>query len=89
MNYSKITGIFTWGAVIVILIYDAWAWFNGGTVATISWQFWESAAGDCLANPPKDAQPLLPWALGFLNGHLVWQMRKNNKKSEKEEKPGG
>ena len=74
MNYKKLTQkvmLAIVGAVVAVLIYDAYAISQGGTEASISSQI--------IVLSYK--QPLVPcligWFIGVLMGHLFWRMRPN------------
>jgi zinc transporter ZupT len=60
---KKITQIFVFVAVAIIAIYDLIAFASGGTGATISCWFWEVSK----------VRPVIPFAAGFIAGHLFWQ----------------
>jgi hypothetical protein len=66
MNPKKLTQILLIALVIILIIYDIWAWNVGGTEATISWVTWEWAT----------KYPAVPFGVGFVCGHLFWQMKK-------------
>lgn len=59
-------------AVVIILIYDAYAISQGGTEASIS----------SLIITLSYRQPLVPalvgWFIGLLMGHLFWRMKGND-----------
>jgi len=59
----KLTPIFIAVAVAIIAIYDIIAFATGGTGATISCWFWEASK----------VRPVIPFATGFIAGHLFWQ----------------
>lgn len=75
MNYKKLTQkvmLAIVGAVVAVLIYDAYAISQGGTEASISSQI--------IVLSYK--QPLVPalvgWFVGLLMGHLFWRMKGND-----------
>lgn len=65
----KITKIFILVSLVIILLYDVYAVIKGGTEATISW---------IVAGWAYD-YPSLPFAVGFVCGHLFWQMKAKQK----------
>jgi len=67
MNIKKMTLFFIIACIFVIIIYDVYAIYIGGTEASISstiivWSY---------------NMPLVPFAAGVLCGHLFWRMREN------------
>jgi hypothetical protein len=67
MNIRKLTGIVVMSTVVILSLYDVYAFTEGGTEGTIShvlmtWSY---------------AHPAFTFAFGFLCGHLFWRIRKN------------
>lgn len=50
-------------ALVIAGIYDLAVFGFGGSGQTISYQFWVLSK----------QYPVVPWLLGVINGHLVWQ----------------
>lgn len=65
MNWKKITGIFVVAVIAIILVYDVIAYVNGGTASTISFTIFEWSY----------KYPAFTFAMGFVMGHLFWQMK--------------
>lgn len=65
MDIKKLTGIFMGIALLVIIGYDVYAYSQGGTEGTISWQTFRLS----------HERPVIPFAVGFVCGHLFWQMK--------------
>lgn len=59
---QKITIVVIIISIILLLSYDTIAALLGGSNATISWITWTYA----------HKFPLIPFAVGFLCGHLFW-----------------
>jgi len=59
---KNITKWFTIISTAIILIYDFIIWCMADTPATISAYIWELS----------DKSPVMPFAWGFLMGHLFW-----------------
>ncbi len=62
----KYFNIFVWstlGALGLMAIFDLIFFLIGGAGQTLSFQFWKISK----------TYPLIPFILGFLCGHLVWQ----------------
>jgi hypothetical protein len=59
-------------AVVIILIYDAYAISQGGTEASISSQL------IVLSYKQPLVPSLISWFIGLLMGHLFWRMKGNN-----------
>lgn len=58
-----ITANLAWGiGVAILLIYEAYALLNSRPGDTLSEAFWRASR-----------RPLVPFALGVLVGHFVWQ----------------
>lgn len=74
MDLQKATKIFIGVTIIIIAVYDVWVISSGGNTKSISWTIWETSAGNCNANPPKKAIPMVPAIAGIIFGHLFWQM---------------
>ena len=65
----KVRIIVQWFMLVVavlITIVDIWAAIKGGHHDTISGRIWDWS---------KD-YPILPFALGFVSSHLVWQEKR-------------
>lgn len=75
MSIKKITQIFIVCIFVVIFGYDFYAWVSGGTEATISWAVMEFSYNS----------PVFTFAMGFIMGHLFWQMN-GKQKIEKSQK---
>ena len=63
---TKYFNIFVWSTVIALGlmgVFDLVFFVFGGAGQTLSFQFWKLAK----------AYPFVPFILGFLCGHLVWQ----------------
>jgi len=65
MNIRKTTTIFIFVTILAIAVYDVCAFNIGGTEGTISWTMFEWAY----------KYPVFPFAMGFVMGHLFWQMK--------------
>ena len=63
---QKITGIFIISFVALAIGYDFWAFYQGGTEATISYWVYDRS----------HMYPTIPFAIGYLCGHFFWQMKK-------------
>lgn len=57
-----VTQIVMASATVLLLGYDVYAAIKGGVSNTISWQFYDLAK----------KYPILPFALGYLCGHLTF-----------------
>ena len=68
-NLPKVTRIFILLTIIVVLGYDVFAVYNGGTEASVSWQIAVYAY----------KVPAFTFAVGFVCGHLFWQMNMKDK----------
>lgn len=71
---EAITGYFIVGVIVVIAVYDVVAWFKGGQKATIS-----KAIIDY-----SHKVIAVPFAFGFIMGHLFWPLAKNDEAALKE-----
>jgi len=75
MNINKVTQLVTFLAIplilVIILIYDVYAIYVGGTEASIS----------SLIIKSSYKMPFLVFCIGFINGvfvgHLFWRMKSN------------
>lgn len=76
MNYVKYTQFFILFLVAGIAIWDVWVIIQGGTEASISNQLIVYAY----------KYPAMPFAVGFVCGHLFWKMP--DTKSLKEARDG-
>jgi hypothetical protein len=65
-DVSRYTKGFVLVAIILIALYDIWAYSAGGTKSTISW----------LMYTWSHEHPAFSFAMGFVMGHLFWQMKK-------------
>lgn len=65
MNVKVISGIVAASSVIVLLIYDLWAFTQAGTEGTLSWAMCEWSY----------KYPIFPLIVGIVVGHLFWQMK--------------
>lgn len=63
MSIKKITQLVIIATIIVLSVYDAFALSLGGMDATISLTIWKTSL----------RYPVIPFASGFLCGHLFWQ----------------
>lgn len=68
MNVAKYTKSFIVIMIVVIAGYDVWAWNKGGTEGTISWVMYQWSL----------EAPVFTFAMGFVMGHLFWQMKKSS-----------
>ena len=66
MNVKKITMIFVPAVILAILGYDVFAYMNGGQQSTVSNVVIEWS----------HQYPAMTFFIGFVMGHLFWQMRK-------------
>ena len=69
----KWTKIFILLVVVVAIVYDVYVYSVGGTQTTISWVIAEWSY----------KMPALVFAVGFLCGHLFWQMDPDKFKRKK------
>jgi hypothetical protein len=69
MGIRTVTVIFLYVFVLGAIIYDFYAYSQGGTEATISWIVAEWAY----------TMPAGVFAVGFIAGHLFWQMNPKKK----------
>jgi hypothetical protein len=65
MEIKKLTKIFIAATIAVIAAFDVYVWTAGGTEATISWTMFEWS----------HEYPVFAFAMGFVMGHLFWQMK--------------
>jgi len=65
MSIKKLTQLFIVSAVVVIFGFDAYVIYAGGTEASISWNIFEWA----------HKYQSIPFATGYVCGHLFWQMK--------------
>ena len=63
MSKSTLTDKMLLGASAGLLLYEAYTLMNGKPKDTISERVWRASA----------KRPLIPFALGMLIGHFVWQ----------------
>lgn len=73
MNVRKLTGSVIVVAILVLAIYDVYAYMEGGTEGTIShvimsWSY---------------SHPAFTFAFGFLCGHLFWRIREKPRGPDK------
>jgi hypothetical protein len=67
MDYKKLTMLVIGGAVVLLGGYDVWVLTTSGLEASISYTIWTRAK----------EYPVSSFAMGFLMGHLFWQMKKS------------
>ena len=60
------TLIFIVSAIVVILGFDLYLYYTGGTENTISWFTYDLSYD----------KPFVTFLVGFVCGHLFWQMKK-------------
>jgi hypothetical protein len=72
----KKAGYFSLIALVVILGYDFYLFFEGGTQNTISWYLYEASY----------EHPFIAFLTGFVCGHLFWQMKKPKEEAPDEKK---
>ena len=72
MDIKKLTVYFIFVTILVIVGYDLYAVYTGGTEATISYVImtWSYSF------------PSFSFAMGFLMGHLFWRIRPVKKDGE-------
>lgn len=63
MSKSTSTDKVLLGATAALLVYEAWTLVNSEAKDTISERTWRASA----------KRPLVPFLLGALMGHLIWQ----------------
>lgn len=73
ISQAATTGIIVMAVIFLLIIYDIYAYSQGGQKATISWLIYDSS----------HEHPLIPFATGVLCGHFFW-----NLKRKKESKDG-
>lgn len=69
MDIKKVTKIFIAIMIAIIAVFDVYVFTVGGTEATISWTMFEWSHD----------YPVFTFAMGFVMGHLFWQMKPNEK----------
>ena len=69
MSIKKLTILFIAAVVFAIIGYDVYAFVQGGTDATISWTMFTWSL----------KYPVFPFVMGFVMGHLFWQMKSTKK----------
>jgi hypothetical protein len=74
MSVKSFTGIFISGLLLATLAYDVYAFLAGGTEATISWTIFEYSY----------KYPAGVFLIGFVCGHLFWQMKPDLKLQAKD-----
>jgi hypothetical protein len=75
MSVKKMTVIFLITLLVVIIGYDVYAWNAGGTEATISYTIFEWS----------HKYPFFTFMMGFVCGHLFWQMKGLSRLQSKDE----
>lgn len=72
----KDVAVYTKGFIVLMIaliaVYDVWAYSSGGTEGTISWVIYTWS----------HEHPAFTFAMGFVMGHLFWQMKKSGSKNE-------
>lgn len=71
MSVRKLTGAVVMATVVILSLYDVYAYIEGGTEGTIShlilsWSY---------------SHPMVPFIGGLLSGHFWWRIRENPKQS--------
>lgn len=79
MSVKKTTQIFIVAIFVVIFVYDFYAWVAGGTESTVSWQIFEFSY----------KTPAFTFGMGFIMGHLFWQMKGQKKIAESKDRDNG
>jgi hypothetical protein len=64
MNYQAITGFVIISSVVLLSVYDSYAYRQGGTTATISYQVLQAGYH----------WPIIAVAVGALIGHFFWRL---------------
>jgi len=70
MNVKTLTKIFILVSIAVIALFDVYVFTAGGTEATISWTMYTWS----------HEYPAFTFSMGFVAGHLFWQMKKGPEK---------